>query len=675
MQLTFNFYKKAAIKILLILIPGIGGAYNGAESNSNIIKSHIPTCHLKTFEDVVKETGVFPLLVKKQTGRTFIINTAINDLDEFRKLVKQASGLKAYGTVQINIGTLADKSFYEIPAEGNPWNEYASNNAPLYKFFPDAKISPFIPGEFVKKNRQLLIDKAKILRENGMEAAFFANEPGFLPAAFFDAYPQMRGPRVDHPRRSNFEFFSPCISVKETREMYANMMAEMLKTIPEVKTFFFKTNDAGGGFCWADWLYTGPNGPTQCKNQSTGERVKILLTALQEGASRAGRPVNIYLTKDDSNFSDPEKKDIDNNLPPNCYFMGGDSPEIGEIGSFLGTGYPAVGILDPLSFLRSVQSITKKPATTIFIGFKTFYNRGNESLAVSGMLLDMLEKQIQAPASDGMIPTMQQLMQYCEEWGGKNNSERLFNAFVLLNEALEYKNTVMPRVIGMYWAVSNRHINRPLVIAPQRLTEKEEAYFLPYVFNVSREEAYFLPYVFNVSREEARMDYTDIHGSHNTIQAGLVDNYVSKIKQVYLLLESIDDAPKKEFIQNMATALRIHASVMRSCGNFAEAQTIRDRNAAKLNGPIHRPDKTVTWAGDPDFIRFNEIMRDELDNAQDLIDLLQKGGMDMVIHAKDAMHEDTFLLGPDLINQVKKKRKIMLDHWRDIEGYMASPFK
>ena len=84
--------------------------------------------------------------VNKNEGRIFIINTAITDLNEFRKLVKQSVDLKKYGTVQINIGTLADKSFYEIPKGGNPWNEYASNNAPLYKFFPDAKITPFVPA-------------------------------------------------------------------------------------------------------------------------------------------------------------------------------------------------------------------------------------------------------------------------------------------------------------------------------------------------------------------------------------------------------------------------------------------------------------------------------------------------------------------------------------------------
>ena len=220
----------------------------------------------------------------------------------------------------------------------------------------------------------------------------------------------------------------------------------------------------------------------------------------------------------------------------------------------------------------------------------------------------------------------------------------------------------MPGVSGMYWDVSNRFMNRPLVIAPQRLDESEESYFLPYVFNVSK--------------EEARLDFMDVAGARRTIADGVINNYVGRIKSVYTMLESIDAAaPKKELIQNMALALRIYASLMRSCGNFAEAQAIRDRNATKLNSPAHRPDKEITWTGDPDFIRFNVIMRDELDNAWELIGLLESGGMNLVCHAKDPLHEDTFLPGPDLVDQVKKKRKIMLDHWRDIEGYLASPLK
>jgi hypothetical protein len=125
----------------------------------------------------------------------------------------------------------------------------------------------------------------------------------------------------------------------------------------------------------------------------------------------------------------------------------------------------------------------------------------------------------------------------------------------------------------------------------------------------------------------------------------------------------------------MALALRINASLMRSCGNFFVAQMLRDKNRDRLNGPLHRPSKEPTWEGDADLLTFNEIMRDELDNAQELVRVLESGGIKLVCLAKDALHEDTFLLGPDLISQIKKKRGIMLDHWRDIEDYMTTPFK
>ena len=116
-------------------------------------------------------------------------------------------------------------------------------------------------------------------------------------------------------------------------------------------------------------------------------------------------------------------------------------------------------------------------------------------------------------------------------------------------------------------------------------------------------------------------------------------------------------------------------SSFRSIGNFAEAQAIRDRNAEKLSAVPHWPSKVPTWEGDPELQAFVTVMRDELDNTQELIDLLEAGGMKFISHADDAEHEDTFLLGPNLVDQLKMKRKIMLAHWTDIEGYMTTPFK
>jgi hypothetical protein len=257
---------------------------------------------------------------------------------------------------------------------------------------------------------------------------------------------------------------------------------------------------------------------------------------------------------------------------------------------------------------------------------------------------------------------MQQLYDICEKWAGEGSAEKLFNAFIELEEANKYKGVAMRGPTGIYWGVSARHITRPLVIAPDRLSAEEEAYFLPHVFNPSE--------------QEARMDYTDIHGAHREVAPGTVNHYVSRVNRAIRLMEGIDDsAPEKAFILDLAKALKIYSSIFRSLGNFGEAQAIRDRNAEKLSQVPHRPDKTPTWEGDPELQKFNALMRDELDNTQELIDLLEDGGMDFISHADDPEHEDTFLLGPDLIDQLKLKRKIMLDHWTDIEGYMATPFK
>ncbi len=232
----------------------------------------------------------------------------------------------------------------------------------------------------------------------------------------------------------------------------------------------------------------------------------------------------------------------------------------------------------------------------------------------------------------------------------------------MLNEASKFRSDSVQGASAMYWGVTERHITRPLVFAPQLLSPAEESYFMPYVFNPSE--------------EEARMDYTDIHGAHRTLTSGAANIYAAKVNRAIRLFENVsDDAPEKAFIQNMVKALKIHSSIFRSIGNFAEAQAIRDRNSDKLTGPPHRPDKIPTWDGDPDFQPFITVMRDELDNTQELIDVLEDGGMEFIAHANDPKYEDTFLLGPDLIEQLKLKRKIMLKHWTDIEGYLASPFK
>ncbi|MEQ9220409.1 MAG: hypothetical protein RLO17_20315 [Cyclobacteriaceae bacterium] len=591
--------------------------------------------------------------------KVFILHAPITDLEEFRKFVQQACLLKPFGSVQINISTLADKSSHEIPEGRNFWYEYASRNPTPYKFYPDPKITPFIPEDFVKKNRELLLAKAKILKEFGIDAAFWSYEPNFLPDAFFNEYPEIMGPRVDHPRRNNEPAFAPCINVAETREMYEKMVAELLENVPEIKTFFFKTNDAGSGICWSDWQYVGPNGPAHCKGKSMGERVALLMNTFQEGARRSGNEISIYLTG--SMFSDEEKADIYKHLPKNCYYQSHNSDKVKAVSSLAVSHFPVKGMLDPLDFVRDVHSIDDND-NTIFISFRASYDRGYERLDISAKFLEMFSKYFTKGLKNSESNELETLKQICRAWAGDKDSETLYDGIMALDEANAYKKSALGRISAIYWSVSTRHVTRPLVFAPGLLSREEEAYFMPYVFNPSE--------------NEARMDYTDIHGGHLTVEEGVVDQYILKLKEAIRLLEGVsDEAPESKLINDLAKGLKIYGCFIKSAGNFAEAQIIRERNKSKVEMGPNRPSKDGDWTGDPDLQRFNTVMRKELDNTVELISLLENGGMNFINHAETPEAEDTFLLGPDLIDQLQAKRKIMLNHWTDIEKYLATPLK
>jgi hypothetical protein len=391
-----------------------------------------------------------------------------------------------------------------------------------------------------------------------------------------------------------------------------------------------------------------------------GERIETLMNTFKKGASKAGKDISIYLTG--SMFSDEEKADIYKHLPEGCYFQSHNSDEVKGISSMIVGNYPVRGSFDPMGVIQNINSIRNESAKTVFITFRASYDRASEHIGAIDKFIGLMVENLDNPAREGLLAEQEQLMQLCSEWAGESNADQLFNAFLALKKANEYKSVALDGASGIYWGVTNRLITRPLVVAPDRLSADEESYFMPYVFNPSE--------------KEARMDYADIHGAHRTITTGVVNNYVAMINRVINSLNKVSvNAPEKVFLQNMVKALKIHSSIYRSIGNFAETQVIRDRNAEKLAVPPHRPDKTPTWEGDPDLQAFNTIMRDELDNTQELIDVLEDGGMEFISHAEDSKYEDTFLLGPNLIDQLKLKRKIMLKHWTDIEGYMATPFK
>jgi hypothetical protein len=296
----------------------------------------------------------------------------------------------------------------------------------------------------------------------------------------------------------------------------------------------------------------------------------------------------------------------------------------------------------------------------VFVSFRPSYDRGYEDLRTTDKIFDMMVDYLKAPFT-GLIPRLTRLRRYCDDWAGPNHAEKLFDALVNLQEAFKHQSATVP-VRPMTWGISVRHVPRPLVVVPSNLTQEEEAYWLPHVFNVSR--------------EEARQDYIDLHGGRaRPFNVHAVGGVIGRLSEVSIALEDLPQAPEQELFARSAKSLRIYCCFIRSGGNFYAAQMIRDRNKEKLSQISPRPPKEANWTGDPDLTQFNEIMRDELDNAQDLIGLLENGGMELISYAKDPSEEDTFLLGPGLIDQLRAKRLIMRRHWLDIQNHLATPHK
>ena len=572
-----------------------------------------------------------------------------------------ASRLKPYGRVQVNIGVLADKSWHEVPEGGSPWHEYASCVSTPAKFFPHPKIAPHMPAGWVARNRELLLSKAAVLRELGLEAAFAGKETHLLPESFFRKYPHLRGPRVDHPRRSRQEAFAWCTDLPETREMIEWMTAELKRQVPEIQTITTGTNDAGSGLCWAAALYSGPNGPQHCRHRGAGVRVRELMETIHRGASKGGGDVDIRITS--ANFWQNEDQIVALQLPARTT-LGGHDPAAVSVGTLLNDAYPVRGLLNPLAVLAAAERLSDPKTTNVTVSSTAMYARADDAPETVAKLVEILQEAIQHPAR-GFVPRLDRLRSLAARWGGERHAETVFEAFYRLDEAFRLKHAAAPGYSNFYSGVSMRHLTRPLLIRPGVLTTAEEAYFLPYVFNMHE--------------SEAREDYIDLHGSRMSGPPAWSDpglrGALAAAERAAALFERAAPAPEARWFRQLALGLRLWAGEVRSMHNFYFAQLLRDRRKDVLAGKPRIPEKVPTWTGDPDYLQWNEIQRAELDNTNALIAILEAGGPSLVAHAADARHEDTFLLGPETAAALRRKADLMRAHWLDVQRYLAAPHK
>lgn len=589
--------------------------------------------------------------------KLIIFRRSVHDLRDYRDFAKVAARLKPWGKVCVEISDLAEKSWCDLPEVRSPWHEYATYLTSIHKFFPHPKIAEHLPMDWVAKNRELLMGKAEILSEFDLGAFYFGCDPFFLPYSFYAEHPHLRGPRVDHPRRSNRAEFSYCCDQPEGLELLETMIGELKRNVPHLASYQFLTNDSGGGFCWSDYLYSGRNGPRHCQLRNAGERIRDVLQAVHNGAIKNGGDIDVHIK---GNLTQYEHDMVLPIAPENTYLAAnfrGDpkSMSVGNVGV-----YPARGLMDPLALINGIQRFQNENIRTCFIRLDTGYNRGPELVSTIDKLVDVVEDCLREPTST-LFSRLERLRKLASAWGGPENADKVMEAFYSMNESMGGTR----KHSAFFEGVSTRHINRPMVVKPDLLSPEEESYFLPHIFNNSD--------------EEARQDYVDIHGGRKDTAfqgdwfwdggfRGALNSLIATANK----LESIDDAPESEWFKQVGTSLRIYASVVRSCNNFFFAQVFRDRYKEALAGePIDQ--RKVRVKASDNFAQWYEISQDELHNTEELIRLLENGGSEILVTSNTRKEEDTFVLGPDIVDHLKKKVKVMLDHWLDVQNYVESP--
>ena len=615
-------------------------------------------------------------MASDDSRKTFLFQSPTTNIDEYRALAKEAARYKPYGRVLMLVGCLADKWWQGVPEGGSPWHEYASYNPTLSNLFPHPLLQPHVDVEGVKRNQEFLKAQREVVKSLGLEAWVYLIEPTYLPESFFAANPRLRGPRVDHPRRGTQEEFAMCIDLAETQEMFAWMTEQIARAVPELAAVTFKVNDAGSGFCWSHAGYIGPNGPQHCRGRSAGDRFRSLVEAFQKGGRAAGRELTVYNTA--SNFWGGEQAEIKAALPANALILPG-NPDVLNLGGLMGTSYPVLGLVDPLALFQTMEKWDDPKVKTVQIHYRASYDRAHETLDAIDKVFEIFEDcaapcsakpatqgEAEKPAK-GFYARQDRLRRFAATWGGEKHAETVAQAFTDLDEWLRMMTLAAAGARLMYAGVSMRHITRPVVIKPELLTADELSWWLPHVFNPRR--------------DEALMDAADLHGGRIKIQ--IAEQYYSEpvmacVRAGVAIAQKFEraaGAPEGAWLGKLAQSLRIASSILRSSHNHICVQKIRDDYKDVLAAPPVVPAKIGTQTGHPAIQPYLYLLRDELDNTNELIAVLEAGGLDRIRTAGDAKHEDTFVLGPDLVDQLRRKAKAMRDHWHDAEEWLAPPHK
>ena len=254
----------------------------------------------------------FSTLTLVAQDQKMIIECPTADPAEFERLVDYAA---ERGATHVMISDLPRSRWQWELDRSDPYPNWGMGTPSLFKIIVPPEFNGLLPQDYADRNLAIIAERAEVLNRYGLKASMWMCEPGWLPEAVWEKYPQWRGPRCEHPRRARNKYYSPCVDRPEVLDIYKKAMAKLCSVAP-VEYINMLTNDSGGGFCWSASLYPGANGPSFCQHRSYADRVVGYLSALQQGARESGADLEIAVHYGSGQIERAEVSSVVSSLKP-----------------------------------------------------------------------------------------------------------------------------------------------------------------------------------------------------------------------------------------------------------------------------------------------------------------------------------------------------------------------
>jgi len=597
-----------------------------------------------------------------------IVNYAAGDLDTFDQVAGSAAALAERYDVRVVVNHFPHPDRSQLIDPGDPYLEYSVNFPDLFRFTPPQAVAPFVDRRLAEDSLRLAEQRLALLRKHGLKGAFMGREPVFLPEGFYAEHPELRGPRVDHPRRSRNPCFALCLHHPEAQALYRSATVELLGHLPEVDTFYWWTNDSGAGFCWEERLYPGPNGPQTCRQQGTLPAIAAFHSAVLDGARAAGvaDPMSVMthtLTWDHER------------MPAGAYRY---PPEPGRPGAAsiyadLSLTFPVRCLWDPFERLEQIESIEAAGPVATMWWLSDVYHRSavgtdafRQQVALWQMALDQPQRNRNLLGRIGLLGELaarefdaEAAADVVDAW---SHVHRTFH----LQRHNPFRGP--SRYLPTYGPVSHRWLTRPMVAFPDELTAEDEEYFLPHVFAVGD--------------DARRTNLLDLHGypaadvnATYDLRSGYYDQMAGELRQAAERFSAAARTVAGKARAELATAARaarLLACLWQTGRNWLEFGVLRGQGSPHWGQGQPRPLEEMQRLAPADRARaeayrqrLDRVMRAELDNTLAFQQLLGADREAVVVRAETADGEDTFMLSPYVQEQLTKKVRIMHAHLQD----------